>query len=141
MSDKIFASGHCLCNAVQFIVKNEPAIPGGHCHCEHCQRSSGSGHMSIAFFKEDDLVSTGEVKGYTITTDTGSQYTRTFCPTCGSRLFGYNSARPGIVTIAMGVFNEKDWFKANRIVYHRNKPAWDFMDPDLPSFETMPPIK
>ena len=138
MSDQPFASGHCLCGAVTFTVANPPLL-GGQCHCDHCQRASGTGHMSLAFFKEEDVSIQGEETRYSSETDSGSTNTRSFCPTCGSRLFGRNTARPGVIGIAVGVFDDHSWFKPDRIVYHRSKPDWDFMDPAVPAFDTMPP--
>jgi len=47
MADDAFATGHCLCGAVQFKIKAEPMMTG-QCHCKDCQRASGTGHMSLA---------------------------------------------------------------------------------------------
>lgn len=138
MSEAIFASGHCLCGAVQFTVISAPIL-SGQCHCEHCQRASGTGHMSLAFFPEVSVTITGETRHFASVTDTGGTNTRYFCPTCGSRLFGQTTMRPGILGVAVGAFDQHDWFKPDRIVYHRNKPVWDFMDPSLPSFEAGAP--
>lgn len=139
MSETIFASGHCLCGAVQFTVSTAPIL-SGQCHCDHCQRASGTGHMSLAFFPETAVQISGETQGYASITDTGSTNTRYFCPTCGSRLFGKTTMRPGVFGIAVGAFTQHDWFKADRIVYNRNKPIWDFMDPSIPTFaEGAPP--
>ncbi|MEE9355725.1 MAG: hypothetical protein V3U75_09075 [Methylococcaceae bacterium] len=30
------------------------------------------------------------------------------------------------------------WFKADFIVYHKDKPNWDFMDASIKAFEGMP---
>ena len=134
MSESIFASGHCLCGAVQFTVSSAPILTG-QCHCEHCQRASGTGHMSLAFFPEAAVKITGETRHYASPTDTGSTNTRYFCPVCGSRLFGQTTMRPGVLGVAVGAFEKHDWYKPDRIVYNRNKPVWDFMDPSLPVFE------
>ncbi len=138
MSDPAFASGHCLCGTVTFSIAHPPARMA-QCHCDHCQRASGTGHLSIAFFKTEDVSIQGETSAYTSITDTGSELTRHFCTTCGSRLFGTNTARAGIISVMAGVIDDHSWFKPDAIVYNRNKPVWDYMDPDVPTFETMPP--
>lgn len=139
MSDVSIKEGHCLCGAVTFSISAQPVM-AAQCHCEHCRRSSGQGHMSQAFFRESDLTVNGETSSYTADTDTGSQVTRSFCPTCGSRMFGRNTARPGLVGISIGVFNEVSWFQPDRIVYNKAKPDWDYMDPAVPVFDEMPPV-
>lgn len=134
MSEPIFASGHCLCGAVQFTVSTAPVLTS-QCHCDHCQRASGTGHMSLAFFPETAVKITGETQNYASPTDTGGTNTRYFCPTCGSRLFGKTTMRPGVLGVAVGAFDQHAWYKPDRIVYNRNKPAWDFMDLSVAVFE------
>jgi hypothetical protein len=139
MSDDYFASGHCLCGAVQFTVATAPILTG-QCHCDHCQRASGTGHMSSAFFPEAAVTITGNTQSYASATDTGDTNTRYFCPICGSRLFGKTTMRPGVVGVAVGAFDKHDWFKPARIVYNKNKPVWDFMDPTVTAYEEGAPV-
>ncbi len=138
MSDKPFATGHCLCGNINFTIKNPPARMA-QCHCKDCQRSSGTGHMSLAFFSEDDIQITGQAKGYGAIANSGNTNTRYFCPECGSRVFSRNSARPGIISIAVGSADENDWFSANAVVYCKDRAAWDVTSTDVPNFDTMPP--
>ena len=133
-----FATGRCLCGAVTYTINAEPARMA-QCHCKDCQRASGTGHMSLAFFSEDAVQITGETKEYAVTADSGNQNIRRFCPQCGSRLFGRNSARPGGIAVAVGSVDDNAWFKPQAIVYNKAKPGWDMMDSDLPAFDTMPP--
>ena len=138
MADDVFATGHCLCGAVQFKIKAEPVMTG-QCHCKDCQRASGTGHMSLAFFKADDIEVKGETASYAVTADSGNTNTRHFCPKCGGRLFGENSARPGVMAVAVGAIDDNSWFKAGRVVYVMDQPAWDESDRQAPRFEMMPP--
>src|SRR5580692_5351895 len=66
----------CTCGAVRYIVKGEP-YRLGICHCASCRKESGSAIVVDAHWKIEDCQVTGK---YTI----GG---RSFCPTCGSRLF------------------------------------------------------
>jgi hypothetical protein len=138
MSGKAFATGQCLCGAVRFSIQNEPLMTG-QCHCKDCQRASGTGHMSLAFFKADDITVSGETAWYAVTADSGNTNTRHFCPKCGGRLFGENSARPGVLAVAVGAIDDSDWFKAGRVVYVKDQPTWDESAMDIPRFEKMPP--
>ena len=132
-----FATGRCLCGAVSYTIKDKP-MRMAQCHCADCQRASGSGHMSLAFFKADDVEIKGEAKGYPSTADSGNINTRHFCPTCGSRIYTENSARPGVIGIAIGSVEDKDWFAPQAVVYTSNRPRWDQTSQDIPNFEGMP---
>lgn len=127
-----------MCGAVKVAVDG-PALRMAQCHCRDCQRASGSGHMSILFIPEEYVSISGETTAYATTTDSGNTYTRNFCPHCGSRMFGDNTLRPGVVAIPVGIFENRNWFKANAVVYCRNRDDWDKSDESVPNFDTMPP--
>jgi hypothetical protein len=138
MSDKPFATGRCLCGAVEFTINAAP-VGTGQCHCKDCQRASGTGHMSIARFRRHDVIRRGETASYASTAESGNTNTRHFCPKCGSRLFGENSAHPDLVNVAVGCLDENDWFAADRVVYAKDRPRWDVTPTDVPNFDRMPP--
>ena len=138
MSKPAFATGRCVCGSVTYTLHAEPARMA-QCHCKGCQQSSGTGHMSLAFFREADIEIQGETREYGATADSGNINYRIFCPTCGSRLFNRNSARPGVMGVTAGTLDDNSWFKPQAIVYHKDKPVWDLMASDIPMFDTMPP--
>ena len=138
MSDKPFATGRCLCGKVSYSIASEP-LRMAQCHCDYCQHSSGTGHMSIAFFPKDAITIQGKTSSYTTDSDTNAEITRHFCPECGSRLFGTNNAITTMMGIAVGCIDDNSWFKPEAIVYNKRKPEWDFMDESLPTFDAMPP--
>lgn len=138
MSDQAFATGSCVCGAVTYTVNSEP-LGTGQCHCKDCQRASGTGHMSLAFFPADKVTIQGKTSEYASTADSGNINTRSFCPKCGGRLFGRNSARAGIIAVAVGSADDNSWFKPQRIVYCKDQPDWDLMETDVARFDMMPP--
>ncbi|HUS96995.1 MAG TPA: GFA family protein [Hyphomicrobiaceae bacterium] len=138
MSGKPFARGHCLCGAVSFTTKAAP-VASGQCHCKDCQRASGAGHMSLAFFNREDVEVKGETASYAVKADSGNTNTRHFCPKCGGRLFGENSARAGFLAISAGALDDNSWFAPQRVVYVKDRPVWDNTTTSVPNFEIMPP--
>ena len=138
MPGEPFARGQCVCGAVKYTINAEP-IRTAQCHCKDCQRASGTGHMSLAFFKKDDVTISGTTSSYPSNADSGNINTRHFCPKCGGRVYGENSARPGIIGIAIGSMDDNDWFRPQAIVYAKHRPAWDNTSQDVPNFEAMPP--
>lgn len=138
MSDSVFTTGKCLCGKVNYSISAEP-VRMAQCHCDHCRKSTGTGHMSLAFFDKSAVSISGETSSYTTVADNGAEVTRHFCPDCGSRLFATNNVLTEIMSIAIGCVDDDSWYKPQAIVYNKRKPAWDFMDPDLPTFDEMPP--
>jgi hypothetical protein len=138
MANETFAQGHCLCGAVSYTIGAKP-IRMAQCHCKDCQRASGTGHMSLAFFKKEDVAIRGTTASFASTADSGNINTRHFCPVCGSRVYGENSARPGVVGITAGCLDENDWFAPQAVVYTGRRAPWDKTAQDVPNFERMPP--
>ena len=137
MSENQFASGKCLCGKVSYTINEEP-LKMAQCHCLDCQRSSGTGHFSLAFFHLDKVAIEGEASSYTTKADSGAEITRHFCSECGCRLFGTNNVNQ-LISISVGCIDDNSWFKPQAIVYNKRKPSWDYMDPSLPTFENMAP--
>jgi len=89
--------------------------------------------MSLVFFKKDDVAILGKTASYPSTADSGNINTRHFCPTCGSRVYGGNSGRPGVIGIAVGCLDKNDWFSAQAVVYTKGRAAWDKTPEDVPT--------
>ena len=138
MADSLFATGGCACGAVTYEITGEPKTMV-QCHCQDCQKATGTGHVSLAFFSESDVSISGEARGHTTTTDSGNQSTRYFCANCGSRLYGLNSGRPGLITIAVGSVENHSWFTPKAVVYTKRRPDWDITSTEIPNVESMPP--
>ncbi|WP_291003259.1 GFA family protein [Hyphomicrobium sp.] len=138
MSGTPFAQGRCQCGAVSFSVA-APPVTMGQCHCKDCQRASGTGHMSNARFRRLDVTISGETKTFAVKADSGNVNTRHFCPTCGSRLFGENSGRPGFMNVAVGAFDDHTWFDPQWVLYKNSQPLWDITAEDVPCYDGMPP--
>ena len=133
-------TGSCLCGAVRFAVKGRP-IRMVQCSCRDCQRASGCGHTPNAIFNAADVAVTGETARYASAADSGTVVTRHFCPTCGGRLFLFSEARPSIIVVAAGAFDDSGWFAPQTMLYTKSRTAWDAFDESVPHFEGMPPAK
>ncbi len=85
--------GGCICGAVRFEVRGEPTVVGV-CHCLECRKATGGVAMPYADWPAEAFTSTGETRAFV---------GRSFCPTCGSRLFHLS---PGKVKIMLGAFDD-----------------------------------
>lgn len=68
--------GRCLCGAVRYRLQGRPSRVGI-CHCRECRQSSGSVFAMFAIWPRAASEWEGELQTYG---------TRSFCPTCGSRV-------------------------------------------------------
>jgi hypothetical protein len=77
-------SGSCLCGTVQFEL-TPPYIGFWYCHCERCQRSTGSAHSANLFMNVEQFRWTAGKENVTLFIHpTAENYPRAFCKTCGS---------------------------------------------------------
>ncbi len=131
-------TGGCLCGAVRYESSSEPVI-AGHCHCNDCRKTSGTGHGSHIGVPRAALQVTGDVKFFEAPTDSGNTVARGFCPTCGSAIYSTNSGMPDLAFPRASSLDDPEVFQPQVVVYTKRAPSWDHMDPSLPAFEAMPP--
>ena len=74
-------TGGCLCGKVRYSLRGEP-FRYGVCHCADCRKESGSVMTVWAQWRREDFELIGAYETYK---------GRSFCPTCGSRLFNLQS--------------------------------------------------
>ena len=130
-------TGGCLCGAVRYEGENPQG--GGHCHCIDCRKTSGTAHGSHMFLPEANFSISGDVRFYDAPADSGNMVSRGFCPTCGSAVYSRNSGMPGLVFVRASSLDDPEVFQPQVVVYTKRAPSWDRLEPELPSFEAMPP--
>jgi hypothetical protein len=129
--------GGCLCGSVRYHSTAEPVLTG-HCHCIDCRKSSGSGHCTHLIIPKHAFTVAGEVKFYDKPADSGNMVSRGFCPICGSPVYSTNLAMPDMVFPRASSLDDPEVAKPRMAVYASRAPSWDYVDPNLPSFATMP---
>jgi hypothetical protein len=130
-------TGGCLCGAVRYVCDADPSM-AGHCHCEDCRRTSGSGHSSHLMVPEAAVRLTGEVKAYVRASDSGSPVTRAFCPECGAPVYSTNPGLPGMLFLRASSLDDLEVFKPQMHVFTMRAASWDPPTDGLPAFEKMP---
>lgn len=129
-------SGGCLCGQVRYECKEEGG--GGHCHCDDCRRTSGTGHGSHMIVPASAFSLTGDVKFFDKPADSGNMVSRGFCPDCGSAIYSTNSSMPGMAFVRASSLDNPENFRPQMRVYTDRAASWDQMDPSLPGFAAMP---
>jgi hypothetical protein len=131
--------GGCLCGAVRYEIAAEPVM-SGLCYCMSCQKLSGSGHTFHAMVPESAFRVTGRTASYDWKADSGSTITTSFCPTCGSPLYGRSASFPGTVTIRVASLDDSSGIAPQMAIFTKRLCAWDHLDAGLMAFPAMPPM-
>jgi hypothetical protein len=131
----------CACGAVSVAVKG-PVYSMFMCACEDCQKASGTGHATVFITDPSSLTVSGETRNFARPAASGATFTRTFCPACGTPLYGSSSRAERSVMIPVGLFGkDADWFAPARLIFARSHRDWDAIAEDLPRHETYPERK
>ncbi len=137
MADTVLKGG-CLCGAVRYEIHGA-AMVVGHCHCEHCRKSAGAGHTTIAAYAESAVKITGALTHYKIKADSGMMADRGFCPTCGSWITGNPESAPGVIAITVASLDDPETLAPQMRFFDKRRITWDTIDPALPAFAALPP--
>jgi hypothetical protein len=102
----------CGCGRLKVRVRGEPSVVAA-CHCDFCQKQSGSAFRVSSFFGEDQILEiTGdsnvynglEIDGVGIDGSDENSVSFYFCRTCGATVYWISDLMPGHVGIAVGSF-------------------------------------
>ncbi|HVV40489.1 MAG TPA: GFA family protein [Nitrobacter sp.] len=118
--------GGCLCGAVRFTAKGEPANVRI-CHCRRCQKAMGSPFYARAMFDPNAVTIRGDVASY----PSSATIERVFCPACGTRLFSRRTNGTAI-GIALAVFDDRNAFAPTEHIWVSEKMAWVEIKDGLP---------
>ena len=73
-----------------------------------------------------------------MTAASGHTATRSFCPTCGSTVFGNTTQLPDLAVFAAGTLDDPSWYKPAMNIFVADAQPWEPLDPALPRFPAMP---
>jgi hypothetical protein len=126
----------CACGAVELTVHG-PVLSMLMCACLDCQRSTGSGHADVAIVAAESLGVVGQAKSFARPSESGAQFTRHFCPRCGTPLYGQSSRAPALRMLPIGFFaGQNSWFSPNQLIFARSQQEWDLIADHLPRHQT-----
>lgn len=125
-------SATCDCGAVSIGLRGR-VVSMFQCSCRNCQKVSGGGHSSITLMREADVTLSGTTAGFTRKAESGADFTRQFCPACGTTVCARSSRAPGLRIIPIGLFaGQNAWFVPNQLIFARSLPGWDLVADHLP---------
>jgi hypothetical protein len=104
-------AGGCQCGAVRIVATGAP-YRVGLCHCLDCRKHHGALFHASAIFPEDAVTIEGETQAYA---------GRSFCPTCGSSVFGRSG---GEIEVSLGALDAPDRFRPTYELWTVRREAW-----------------
>ncbi|ERP89121.1 aldehyde-activating protein [Marinobacter sp. ES-1] len=128
-------SGSCLCGTVTFDVKGE--FDSFYlCHCQHCQKDTGSAHAANLFSHSAKLAWLSGADAVTSFLLPGTRHSKSFCKRCGSAL--PNTQIPGLLVVPAGCLDTDIAMLPTAHIFSSSKAAWDEALEKLPNFEGLP---
>jgi hypothetical protein len=137
-------TAECACGRLQITLDGDPTAVVT-CHCEFCQRRTGSAFQVGAVFKREQVISIeGSLTTYNglekngVGTSVGDDVSYNFCPTCGSTLFWTFKNRP-VTVVAVGNFADPDFPQPIAELHAPQRYAWVHAVEGAEQFETFRP--
>ena len=134
---KINLEGSCLCGSVHYSADAEPVFVGV-CHCNDCQRFTGSAFSTVVAVPSAGLKVTGVLKTFSKLGDSGKLIHRRFCPECGSGIVDDADVLPGISMLNAGTLDDRSWLAPQSEVYCDSAQPWVHLGGGLKRFGKMP---
>lgn len=127
-------TGACQCGRIRIAASAEP-LTVSMCHCQDCQRRTGSSYSVHGYFPRDSVRIEGSPKSYSRKGDSGAYVTFHFCPDCGSTIFWEAEATPDRIGIPAGLFADPDFPKPTVSIFTPHKHRWLTVPEGVPQNE------
>jgi hypothetical protein len=131
--------GGCLCGQLRYSVRTLRAMAMV-CHCQACQKQSGSVFSFMLAVPEADLQWQGVLQTHTHHADSGRTVHRRFCPTCGSPVVTQVPQRPGTVFLKAGTLDATTDVQPKLHLWSQHKWPWVSVPPGTPCLATQPEL-
>lgn len=127
-------SAQCHCGQLQAHCDGEPLFVAM-CHCQACQRRTGSSYNLGAWFEKTAVQLTGPSKVFERRGDSNMLLRYHFCPNCGSNVYWTAEALPEAFGIAAGCFADATFPAPTLSCYEIARAGWVQVPADIPQFE------
>jgi hypothetical protein len=130
-------TGGCLCGSVRYTVDAD-TTSATICHCRDCQRFSGSAFAALVLVSKEKLTINGTLKTFSSIGGSGNPILRHFCPECGASIAEQPGARPDILAVNVGTFDNPALAKPSREIFRDDALPWVEIHGDIQRFAKRP---
>jgi hypothetical protein len=130
-------SGGCLCGHIRYSAEAEP-IMTAICHCNDCQRQTGSAFAVVVDVPRPVLKMQGQPRIFKGHGASGKPVYRHFCADCGSPLFVEIDVMPDVAFIRAGTLDDRTWLHPTVEVWCETAQPWTQQHLDMQRFQRMP---
>jgi hypothetical protein len=114
----------CHCGNLNLSCKGEPSLVAM-CHCEACQRRTGSAFSLGAWFEQENVSIEGKASVFARTGDEGLRLDYHFCPDCGSNVYWMAASSMGErIGVAAGTFADPSFPQPTLSCYDKRRHPW-----------------
>lgn len=128
-------SGSCLCGTVKFEI-NGDFDSFYLCHCQHCQKDTGSAHAANLFSQSARLTWLSGAESVKTFTLPGTRHSKSFCALCGSAL--PNAQPASLLVVPAGCLDTKIPVPPTAHNFCSRQAAWSAESGEVPRFEGLP---
>jgi hypothetical protein len=115
--------GRCHCGAISFEAEIEQ-LTAGMCHCEDCQRLTGSAFRANVQAKAETFRLRGEPSIYIKTADSGNKRAHAFCGRCGTPIYACAPVDPTSYSLRLGTLTQRHKIVPQRQIYTKRAMKW-----------------
>ncbi len=115
--------GGCLCGQVRYSANADPAWIAV-CHCEHCQKQTGTAFAVLVLIPKSAISIKGQLKTFRDQGDSGQPVERNFCPECGSPILTDAAVLPDSAFLYAGTLDDTSWLDPKVHIYCDSKEKW-----------------
>lgn len=127
--------GSCLCGTAKFEVQGE--FDNFYlCHCQHCQKDTGSAHAANLFSRSAKLNWLSGSDSVTRFTLPGTRHNKSFCKFCGSALPSTHEA--DLLVIPAGCLDTEVSMSPTAHIFTSSNAVWERALEALPKFKELP---
>jgi hypothetical protein len=131
--------GSCLCGNVRYDSEAEPLMTAV-CHCENCQRQSGTAFSIIVGVPAGSLRFQGEenLATYADRGTSGKAVNRRFCRNCGSPIVSLVDVMPQVHFVKAGTLDDRSWLQPTAQFWCDSAQPWVRIEGGVTKFPQNP---
>jgi len=123
-------TAQCACGLLRVTTSGDPPLVMA-CHCQACQRRTGSVLHVGAYFKQEQVRVDGASKLFVREGASGGKLRFYFCPTCGSTMHFDADVRPDVIGVPVGAFADPQFPLPTISVWEHSKHHWLVLPPGI----------